>query len=153
MVSFLVREWCSRPVWWSLSVVKSRFIYLINDIAAKAVDAAVEPEAQDLFDLFDNLLVMEVQIDLFIAVEMEIPETDLSIKFPSWLGKHRLPVIGGLFVVLAAFFPVIIIAVGRAWFLAFDTPLMLIARVIDDEVHDNPNAAFFGFRNQRVHVR
>ncbi len=51
-----------------LAVFKSRLINLIDDVAAKAVDAAVEPEAEDGFNFFDNLLVMKVKVDLFVTV-------------------------------------------------------------------------------------
>ena len=67
----------------------------VGDVDAEAVDAAVEPEAQDRVELLDNLCVIPVPIRLADVEQVEIPLTVVD-AFPGRPSERGGPAIGRL---------------------------------------------------------
>jgi hypothetical protein len=134
----------------SLSVFQGVFPDLVDDVAAESVDSFVEPEAENLFDFFEDFGIVPIEIGLLFAVDMEVVLVDFRHVFPSAAGEDAGPVIGSFSVF--AFAPIVIIVVRGVLVFGHEEPRMLVGGVIDDEIHHERDVAFLGFGDQPFHV-
>ncbi len=135
-----------------IAIEEILFPNLIDDIASKSIDSAGEPKTKDPLHFHHHIWVMPIEIDLFFVEKMEIPFTDIFIEFPSAAAKIALPIVRWLGVVVLAFFPVVIIVEGRIDVFRLLEPWVLIARMIDDEIHHDPDASFTGLDDEAIHI-
>src|SRR5581483_5689993 len=65
----------------------------VRDVDAEAVDAAVEPEAEDCVEVLAHLWVVPVEIRLLRREEMQIPVPALLVERPRRAAPVRRPVV------------------------------------------------------------
>ena len=94
------KEICSLELIWKTWL----FDHSVGDIDAESIDSELEPEVQNLFEVFTDDRVIPVEIWLFDSKEVEVPLSwgaiGLCNALPCWAAKDRLPVVGRQFPVL-----------------------------------------------------
>ncbi len=131
----------------------------VGDVDAEAVDATVEPEAQDRLELLADLVVQPVEIRLLDVEQVQVPlawrPVGLGDAGPRRTAERALPVVRRLPAARAASVaehvpgPLPAARAGRQRLLE---PLVLIGGVVGDDVHDHPQAEGVGVGEQAVHV-
>jgi len=135
-------------------VAQFRIVHrMVDRVDAKAVDAPVQPEADDVEDRGLHVRVMQVQLRLFAQEAVHIILAAPRIPCPGRASEHRLPVIGRRSVRLGIRpdIPVGpgIVAAGPA----FDEPAMLVRRMRPYLIDDHAQAKRMGAGDQRVEIR
>ena len=124
----------------------------VDDVAAKARHALVQPEAHDVLDLRQHRRVVVVEVRLGLGKEMEVVLAPLGVKFPAVLPEKAGPVVGEL-PTFPAVGPVIVVGVGAGFVPALAEPVMLRGGVVDDQVHDNADVPAASLGDEPLHVR
>ncbi len=121
----------------------------MGHVDAEAIDAAVEPEAEDVVESFADGLVVPVEVGLRGVEQVEIPLAGRAVRVletaPGRAPEDGFPVVRWQFAVIAS-------AVGEVverslWAARLGgecalEPLVLGAGVVRDQVHDHLDAAF-----------
>ncbi len=129
----------------------------VDDVHAEAVDAALDPPAHHRVDRLAHLGVLPVEVGLLRREEVEVVLTARLVEVPGGAGERGAPVVGlgarraGL-VALASRPPPVPVALGRARVARLDEPRVLVGGVVDDEVHDQPEAALVAAGDEGVEV-
>ena len=125
-----------------------------DHVAAEAVNALFKPKIADVGDLLAHLGIVPIEVGLLVRKEVQIPLVGVLFILPRRAQKVGHPIVGRTLAVLApALFPIVVVAVGiRLGRAALLEPPMLVRRVIDDEVHDEPDAALVKPCDQFVEV-
>ena len=136
------------------------FGHAVCDVDAEAVDAAVEPEAQCLLEVVEDLGVLPVQVGLLAREDVEVPlpgrAVGLGDTVPRGSAEDADPVVRRLVAVLA---PPVTEDVPRTFGTArsgrqcVDEPLVLVAGVVGDEVHGHADLAVVRLDDQFVERR
>ena len=111
-----------------------------DDILAEAVDAEIEPEFEDLFDLCSDKRIVHVQVRLLDSEQMQIIFLPQVIPLPRLAFKVAVPVVRQLSVRLCGP-PDIIIRIRLNAPPGFLEPFVLVARMIDNQIHNELHAA------------
>ena len=113
--------------------------HLAQRVDAEAVDAAVEPEAQDAEHRLAQLGVAPVEVGLLAQVGVVVEAAALGVERPPRPAEHAEPVVRRL--------------VGPAVVLrVLAEPRVLVRRVVRDEVEQQPQPALVRGGDQRVGV-
>ena len=128
----------------------------IEDVEAKARHALVEPEAQNVLNFFPDFGVLPVQVRLLRREEVEVKLVRLPDALPRRAREAGGPVRRRE--ELSAAPParaddVIVAVFGFGVLQRRFEPRVLIARVVQNHVHDHADAALFAFFHQPVKVR
>ena len=116
-----------------------------DDVLAEAVDAHVEPEAQDVLDLGAHLWVVHVEVGLALGEDVQVPLVEGGLVLPCATLEEAVPVVGRrghAVAVAAAVAPDVVVVVGVVPAgAALLEPRVLDRGVVDHEVHDHLEAA------------
>jgi len=127
-----------------------------DDVHAESVDAFVEPEAHEAVDLFANLRVRPVEIGLLGREVVEVILVRLRVERPRGTGEIGGVVVGrgaGAIGRGVSGLPDVEVAIWIGLAVArFDEPLVLVRRVVDDEIDDEAHVALLGAGEKRVEV-
>ena len=131
----------------------------MGDVDAEAVDAAVEPEAQDAAELLAHLLVRPVEVGLRRVEEVQVPLAGRAVGLddarPGRAAEDRLPVVRGQLAVRAL---AVAEQVARALGAAgrgderLLEPFVLVGRVVRNQIDDDTDAAVVGSGEHHVEV-
>ncbi len=131
----------------------------VGDVDAEAVDAHVEPEAEDGAELVGDRRVLPVEVGLLGREQVQVPLAGAAVGFgdpgPGGAAEDGLPVVGREFAVLPlAGAEVIAVAQRGAGALGERPlePLVLVGGVVGDDVDDDPQPQSVGVADQRVGV-
>jgi hypothetical protein len=131
----------------------------VGHVDAEAVDADVQPEAEDRAELVAHRRVFPVEVGLLGREEVQVPLPRRAVRFgdpgPGRAAEDGLPVVGREFAVLAlAGAEVVALPQRRAGALPQRPlePLVLVRGVVGDEVDDDAQAESVGVPDQRVGV-
>ena len=111
-----------------------------DHVLAEAVHPLVEPEAQDLFDLLAHEGIVHIEIRLLDGEQVQIVFPAHFVPLPGLALKHAVPVVGQL-AVRSGGTPDVIVGVGIDAAAGFLKPLVLVAGVVDHQIHDDLHAA------------
>ena len=111
-----------------------------DDVLPEAVDAHIQPEAQNSLDLLAHEGVVHIQVGLFDGEQMQVVFLPHLVPLPRLAFKMAVPVVGQL-AVFSGGTPDVIIRVRLNAAPRFLKPLMLVAGVVDDQIHDELHAA------------
>ena len=111
-----------------------------DDVLTKAVNAHVQPVTQNFLDLLAHKRIVHVQIGLFDGEYMQIVFLAQFIPLPCLTLEIAVPVVGQLAVFLGRP-PDVVIRVRLDAPARFLEPLVFVACVVDDEIHDELHAA------------
>ena len=118
----------------------------LDDVHAEASDPLGDPEIHHLIDLVPQGWVSPVQVRLLLGKEVKVILPDLLIVFPGTAGKSGLQVIWPLT-------PDVVVVLWRIRMLSgFHEPRVLVRRVVDHQVHYDPDSPLFAFRDQFFHI-
>ena len=132
----------------------------VDDVHAEAVDPAVEPPAHHRVDRLPDLGVLPVQVGLLAVEQVQVVLAAGLVELPGRAGEERPPVRRlGAGVRRPASRP----RGGRHQYqsrlgesvddLRLHEPRVLVAGVVDHQVHDQPHAARVQLRDQLVELR
>ncbi len=131
----------------------------VGDVDAEAVDAHVEPEAQDRAELVRDGGVFPVEVGLLRREEVQVPLAGGAVRVrgprPGGAAEDGLPVVGREFAVGAlAGAEVVALAQGGAGALGEGAlePLVLVGGVVGHQVDDDAQVQTVGLADQRVGV-
>ena len=132
----------------------------VDDVHAEAVHAAVEPPAHHVVHGLADFGVFPVEVGLFAGKHVQVELLGLLVPLPAGAAEGGVPVVGfgaafaGLQALhLAGVAPDVPIALGvLARGAGFEEPFVLVARVVDDEVHDEADAVGVEFFDEFVEV-
>jgi len=126
-------------------------------VLTEAVHAHIQPETQDLFYLLPHQRVIHIQVRLFYGEGVHIVFAPHLIPLPDLSLEHAVPVVWQAAVGLGGT-PDVIVGVGLCSAAAFLKPLMLVAGVINHQIHYHLHAPavgsgkhFFEGRKSSVH--
>ena len=138
----------------------------IDHVHAKSIDAFLEPPAHDFVDFFSNARILpfqvwllrseRVQVVLACDAVMCLGRNDESRRrehsaYPSRAAETGTPTVRWLSI--RARCPVVEIPVGIVFALSrFDEPGMLVARVIDNEIHHQLQLTLFHRFEKQVEI-
>ena len=114
-----------------------------NHILTEAVHTHVQPETQDLLDLFPHQRIVHIQVGLLDGKQVQVILLAHLIPSPCFALKIGIPVVGQLAARLTGT-PDVIIGIGLDALSALLEPLVLITGVIDHKVHDQLHAPLMG---------
>ncbi len=116
----------------------------LKGVDAEAIDAPLQPEAQDLIHLLTDFGVAPVEIRLFHVIQVQVVLPSGFIELPGQPAKPAHPVIGGT-ATLGRIVPDVPVAflVGTALPRLLE-PGMLIRGVVGDKVQDELEVALVG---------
>src|SRR6266511_2675022 len=121
----------------------------VSDVDPEAGDPAVEPEAQDVVERVADARVPPVEVRLLGQEVVHVPLARLFVEGPGGTAKDAAPVVRR--VVAAAVRPDVPVAVlGRAGRARVMEPVVLVARVVGDDVEEDPNPPPPRLRNQLI---
>ncbi|GAA3238959.1 hypothetical protein GCM10020256_59730 [Streptomyces thermocoprophilus] len=130
-----------------------------GDVDAEAVDAPVEPEPQDAFELGGDLGGAPVPVGLLggehVQVPLAGPAVGLGDPGPCRSAEHRVPVVGRLAAVGAAAVGEVEAGAGGAAGLAVQgltEPRVLAGAVVGDNVQQDLDAEAAGLRHEQVEL-
>ena len=125
---------------------------MVDRIDAEAVDAAVEPEADNIQHSRLHLSIVQVDLRLLLQEIVHIILAAPRVPGPGRAAEHRLPVVGRRAVGLGIGpdIPVgmVVLAAGAA----FDEPGMFVGGVGPDLIDDDAQAEVMGAGDQRVEI-
>lgn len=132
----------------------------VDDVHPKSVDAAVEPPGHHVVDGAAHLGVLPIEVRLLAREQVQVELARALVPLPGGPREEGSPV-GGLGAGLAGLqprhlagrppdVPVTLDGADRA--AGVDEPGVLVARVVDDEVHDEPHPAGVQACDERVEV-
>ena len=125
----------------------------VAHVDAEAVDAAVEPEPQDVVELVAHVLVPPVQVGLLDQVVVHVVLAGALVERPAPGRRSCSPSCSGGEPSGFGIGPDVPVAVrGVRDARALDEPRVLIARVVGDEVEQDPDAALVRARDELVEV-
>ena len=128
--------------------------HAVGDIDAEAVDATVEPEAEDVVELGPDLFVLPVEIGLRRVEQVEVPLAVVDL-LPRRSAEHRPPVRGRLAAVGAS---ARLEDVARPLRRAGSggerrlEPAVFGRRVVGDEIDDHMDAVLVGIGDERFGI-
>ena len=123
----------------------------IDHIHTEAVNAFFEPARHHVIHFMTDLFVFPVQVRLLFSKQMQIPLSEIFVVFPCRSRKRRSPVVRCL--VRSTIFPDIIIMIRIfPGFSAFYEPRMLVRRMIDHQIHYDPDPFLVRFFEQIVKI-
>ena len=111
-----------------------------DHIFTEAVNTEIEPELEDLLDLCSDKRIVHVEIRLLDGKQMQIIFLPQIVPLPCLALKMTVPVVRQFSVRLCGP-PDIIIGIRLDAPPGFLEPFMLVARVIDDQIHDKLHPA------------
>ena len=117
----------------------------VDDIETEPFDAFLAPEAHHLIDVLAHLRIFPIQIGLRDVEQVKIILAALLVILPGVAPELRLPVRR-----LVA--PDVVVAVALVPGERLLEPLVLGRRVVDDDVHHEPDATRLGFADELVEV-
>src|SRR5437773_865002 len=119
-------------------------------IHPKAVDAALQPEAQNVQHLFDDFGIAPVEVGLFAQEGMVVVLLRMRVVFPSASTKARQPVVRRP-AARASTAPDIPVALGVvARRPRLNKPGMLVGTVIGDKIQDDLEVARMRLTDQSI---
>ena len=83
---------------------------------------------------------------------MQVIFAALGVKLPAVLSEKARPIVGQT-PVRPAVLPVVIVRVGAGFVPAFLKPVVLRGGVVNDQIHDDADAAALCLRDEALHVR
>ena len=133
--------------------------HAVGDVDPEAVDAAVEPEAQDAAELLAHLLVRPVEVGLRAVEEVQVPLAGRAVGLddarPGRAAEDGLPVVRRLVAARAAAVAEEVAgalgAAGRGGERRLE-PFVLVRRVVGHQVDDHADAAGVRLGEHRVEV-
>src|SRR5688500_16460593 len=118
----------------------------------KAVDAALQPEAQNVQHLLDDFGIAPVEVGLFAKEGMVVVLLRMRVVFPSGSTKAREPVVRRP-AAHARIVPDIPVAFGVvARRPRFNKPRMLVGTVIGDKIQDDFEVARMRLSDQSIEI-
>ena len=106
-----------------------------NHIHTKTVYPFGQPKINNSVNFLPHFGIFPVQIGLLLGVEVEKIFFGSLVPLPHAPIKNRLPIVGQLVWVIPP--PDVIIVIGVVFaFLGLLKPLVLVGRVVDDQIHD-----------------
>ena len=120
-----------------------------DHILPEAVYPLIQPEPHDLLDLLPDQRVIHIQVRLLDCEQMQIVFLADGVEGPGLALKVGVPVVGGP-AVLGHGPPDIVIRVGLDPAAALLEPLVLIAGMVDDQVHNDLHALCVGGRQAGI---
>ena len=112
-----------------------------DNIHTEAIDSFFTPECHHIINFLADFFVFPVEIRLFLREQMQVIHLGLGIIFPCGTAEYTAPVVW--FFSVDRVFPDIVITVRIVFGLAaFDEPVVFIGSVIDNEIHQDLDAAF-----------
>ena len=111
-----------------------------DHIFTEAVDAEIEPEFEDLLDLCSDKRIVHVEIRLLDGKQVQIIFLPQIVPLPCLALKMTVPVVRQFSVRLCGP-PDIIIGIRLDAPPGFLEPFMLVARMINDQIHDKLHPA------------
>ena len=119
-------------------VVRQSFLFgdIRDHIFPETVHTHVKPKTQDLLHFFPHQGVIHVQIRLLYRKQMQVVFASYRVPGPGFALKIAVPVVGKLAVRLGGP-PDVVIGVGVDPLAALLKPFMLIAGVVDHQIHDH----------------
>ena len=131
----------------------------VRHVDTEAVDAPIEPEAQDAAELLPDDGIRPVEIGLRRVEDVQVPLTGGSVGIgrarPGGAAEHRLPVVRGQFARRALAVAEKVARTLRATGPGGERlpePDVLVARVVRDQVDDDPDAAGMRGREHLIEV-
>ena len=115
-----------------------------DDVLAEAVHAHVQPELHDALDLLAHLRVIHVEVGLLFGEQVQIVFVQPLVVFPCAALEHARPVVRRTSFAAHGLArpPYIIVVIGVILALAaLDEPLVLVAGMVDDEIHEHAHTA------------
>ena len=111
-----------------------------DDVHTEAVDSLLAPAGHHIENFLSDSGIVPVEVGLFGREQMQVVHIRRLIVLPRGTGEPGAPVVG-LFAV-PAFSPEVIISLGVVLAAAaLQEPLMLVGRVVDNEVHHDLDPA------------
>ncbi|GGW94003.1 hypothetical protein GCM10010353_06680 [Streptomyces chryseus] len=130
-----------------------------RDVDAEAVDAPVQPEAQDVLEVGADLRVAPVQVGLLGGEHVEVPLARSAVGFddarPGGAAEHRPPVVGRLLAVRAPAVGEVEAGAGHAAGAGgqcLAEPDVLAGAVVGDDVQQHLDAEPPGGGDQQVEL-
>ena len=123
----------------------------MRHVDAEAVDAAIEPEPQDVAELGPDLLVRPVEVGLRGVEQVQVP---LAVRHarPGRASEDRLPVVRrGVAVAVAEHVPRPLRG-SRSGGERLLEPLVLVGGVVGNEIDDHPEPETVGAGEHRIEV-
>ena len=114
-----------------------------NHIFPETVHTQIQPEPQDLLDLFPYQRIVHVQICLLNGEQVHIVFLAYFVPSPGLAFKEGVPVVGQFAVCLGRS-PDVVIGVGFDPLTGFLEPCMGCAGVVDHQIHNDLHAPFVG---------
>ena len=112
-----------------------------NNVLTETVNPLIKPKLHNIFYLFTNLGVVHIKVGLLDGEKVKVVFTPNLVVLPPLAGEGGSPVVGRLFTVFTpALSPNVIVLVGVvvATFSGLLKPLVLVACVVYNQVHNNP---------------
>ena len=110
-----------------------------DDVLTETIHAHIQPELQDLLDLFTNQRIVHIQVGLLDGEDVQIIFLTDFVPCPCLAFEHGIPVVGQT----AVFFgraPDVIIGVRIDPLAALLEPFMLVTGVVDHQIHQHLHA-------------
>jgi hypothetical protein len=131
----------------------------VRHVDTEAVDAPVEPEAQDVVELLAHLRVVPVQVGLLGVEQVQVPLAGRAVGLghprPGGAAEHAAPGVRGQLAVLAASVAEQVpgaLGGARAGGQRLLEPGVLVGGVVGHQVHDHPQPEPLGLGEQVVGV-
>src|SRR6266511_2409080 len=121
----------------------------VGDVDPEACDPAVEPEAEDVVERVADGRIPPVEVRLLGEEVVQVPLARLFVEGPGGTAEDAAPVVRR--VVAAAVRPDVPVAVpGRAGRARVLEPVVPVARVVGDDVEEDPDPLPPRLRNQLI---
>ena len=114
-----------------------------DDIFPEAVHTHIQPELQNLLHFFPDQGIVHVQVRLFDSEQVQIVLLPHLVPLPGLALEHGVPVVGELAAGLSGP-PDVVVGVGVDPLTGFLEPFVLVAGVVDHQVHQHLHAPLMG---------
>ena len=128
-----------------------------DHVHAEAIDAAIHPPIHHLVDGLAHLGILPVEVGLLLGILVEEVFTALRIVLPCGAAEIGAPLVrlgarGARLVARPGGTPPVPVGVRVVLVAGGLEPGVLVGRVVDDQVHDDLQAALVRFGEQLVHI-
>ena len=123
----------------------------VDNVAPEPRHALAQPEPEDILHLLQHRRIVVVEVRLTFRKQMQIILTPLRVKFPAVLPKEPCPVVRQTSV-RHTVLPVVVIRIFTGPVPALPEPVVLRRGVVDDQIHNDPDAPLLRLADEPFHV-